>query len=216
MRKFHLLALAPLVIVTSGAGSMQTGSDDPMAIPAIRSFVGQGFGTRSDNAPAETYEFGRLVGVWHVDAEIRRADGSWMESAPGIWAWKYALDGFAVSDLWFQSADNLPVYMANLGRDYLLMSNRIFDVGSMKWQVAWMANGSGQAMGADFGTFTAVFENDEIVMTSPPGDGSFGLQRVVFHDIEEDSFQWKSEYATDDGKPWNTVMRLRATRIVAP
>ena len=121
-----------------------------------------------------------------------------------------------MSDLWYQSAENLPVYMANLGRDYLLTSNRIFDVTNKKWQVAWMANGTGQAMGADFGTFTAVLENEEIVMSSPPAGGPFGMQRVIFHDITENSFRWKSEYSTDDGKSWNTVMRLHASRVVVP
>lgn len=216
MENFRLLTSVTFLIVTFTVGSAWSGSEDPLSIPAIKSFVGPGFGEKSDEAPAQIDEFGRLVGVWSVDVELRRQDGSWMESAPGIWAWRYAIDGFAVSDLWYQSEDNLPVYMANLGRDYLLTSNRIFDVAKKKWQVAWMANGAGQAMGADFGTFTAVRRNEEIVMTSPPDDGPFGSQRVVFHDITEDSFRWRSEYSTDDGKSWNTVMRLHATRVVAP
>lgn len=189
---------------------------DPMTIPAIKSFIGEGFGAKSEKAPPQIQQFGQLVGVWRVEAELRRSDGSWMESAPGVWAWKYAIDGFAISDLWYQSANNLPIYMANLGRDYLLTANRIFDVSNHTWQVAWMANGAGQAMGADFGTFTAALRNGEIVMTSPPGDGPYGLQRVVFHDITRESFRWKSEYSTDDGATWNTVMRLHATRLVAP
>jgi hypothetical protein len=50
-------------------------------------------------------------------------------------------------------------------------------------------------------------------MTSPPGDDAFGYQRVVFHDITSDSFRWKSEYSSDKGETWNTVMRLEATRV---
>jgi hypothetical protein len=102
--------------------------------------------------------------------------------------------------------------MANLGRDYLLTGNRIFDVKSGQWQVAWMANGAGKAMGADFGSFSASLTDGEIVMSSPP-DGPYGLQRAVFHEIEANSFRWKSEYSMDEGESWNTVMRLRATRI---
>ena len=52
-----------------------------------------------------------------------------------------------------------------------------------------MANGAGAVMGADFGTFTATLDNGEIVMTSPPG--GFGLQRVVFYEIADDSFRWQ-------------------------
>lgn len=212
MAATRLLLLVTLGMVASAPLTARSGSDDITAVPVIKSFIGTGFGTQNPNAPDETEQFGRLVGVWDVSAEMRRQDGSWMKTAPGVWVWKYAIDGFAVRDLWYQSADNLPVYMANLGRDYLLTANRIYDVTNKRWQVAWMANGTGQVMGADFGTFTAVLQDDGIVMTSPPGDDAYGVQRVIFHDISDDSFAWKSEYSTDDGKTWNTVMRLRATR----
>lgn len=136
-----------------------------------------------------------------------------MASAPGTWAWKYVLDGFAVSDLWYQSGDSLPIYMAGLKRDYLLSATRIFEVSSGKWRVAWLANGAGKTPGADFGTFEAELVDDEIVMTSPPEPGPFGLQRVVFYEITDDSFRWRSDYSPDDGETWNTVMRMHATRV---
>ena len=185
----------------------------PLEIPSIRSFMTDGPGARHEKAPKELEQFGRLAGVWIVDVELRRRDGGWQESPSGVWAWKYTLDGFAVSDLYFQAADSLPVYMANLGRDYLLTSNRIYDVSGKKWRVAWMANGAGSAQGADFGTFTAELEDGAIVMRSPPGDG-YGLQRVVFSDITDDSFRWRSEFSTDDGETWQAVMRLTAKRHV--
>jgi hypothetical protein len=216
MRDARLLSYTAFFILVFATSFAQSGTNDFTSIAPIKFFIGDGFGVKHASAPAEIDQFGQLVGIWDVEAELRRQDGEWMKSAPGIWAWKYAIDGFAVRDLWYQGADNLPVYMANLGRDYLLTANRIYDVTNKKWQVAWMANGAGKVMGADFGTFTAVFENDEIVMTSPPGDGAFGLQRVVFYEIAEDSFGWKSEYSTDDGKSWNTVMRMRAKRRAHP
>ena len=166
-----------------------------------------------DEAPAELEQFGRLVGLWNVEQEMRRMDGEWMAGSPGVWVWKYTIDGFAVNDLWYQSGDNLPVYMANLKRDYLLTAMRIYDVGSKKWQIAWMANGAGKTPGADFGTFEAALIDDEIVMTSPPGAGDFGFQRVIFYEISDNSFRWRSDYSNDKGETWNTVMRMLATRI---
>jgi hypothetical protein len=102
--------------------------------------------------------------------------------------------------------------MAQLGRDYLLTANRIFDVTTKQWQIAWMANGAGEAMGSDYGTFTAVYEDGEIVMLSLQDDRAVGLQRVRFFDITPHSFEWQSEYSRDDGKTWFAVMRLHATR----
>ncbi len=202
--------IAVLCLAADAFAFAEDSAADPRTIPAIQDFLGQGFGARHEKAPPETEQFGRLVGVWTVETEMAGPAGDWRRSAPGVWAWKFALDGFAVRDLWFQSADDLPPYMANLGRDYLLTANRIYDVAGKKWQVAWMANGAGSAMGADFGTFTAVLENDEIVMTSPPS--APGLQRVVFYEIADDSFRWRSEYSMDGGKTWRTVMRMHATR----
>ena len=199
-----------VALATAAGGFADEGAVDPRTIPSIREFLGEDLGTRHEKAPPETEQFGRLVGLWTVETEMAGMTGELVESAPGIWAWKYAIDGFAVRDLWYQGADNLPPYMANLGRDYLLTANRIFDVASKRWQVAWMANGAGSVMGADFGTFTAVLEGDEIVMTSAPGP--FGTQRVVFHEIGADSFRWKSEYSMDEGKTWRLVMRMHARR----
>ena len=200
--------------ITGCAAPTRTAEGAGPAVPApVRSFIGDGYGVAHPDAPPELAEFGQLVGLWRTEAEMRRQDGVWVRSAPGTWAWKYVLGGFAVSDLFYQGADNLPAYMANLARDYLLTANRIYDVRQEKWQVAWMANGAGEVPGADFGTFTAVWTDGQLVMSSPPEDGAYGLQQVVFYDISADSFRWKSEYSTDEGKTWNTVMRIQATRI---
>lgn len=199
-----LMILAPIVALAS------QGSADPASVPAIKAFLSDGFGARHRDAPAQIDQFGRLVGLWNAEIEIARQSGGWAQSAPGIWAWKFAIGGFAVSDLWFQGADRLPTYMSGLGRDYMLTSNRIFDLASNKWQVSWMANGAGKAAGADFGSFTATSHGKDIVMESPPDD--FGLQRVVFYEIEADSFRWRSEFSQDGGKTWRTIMRMVAKR----
>ena len=129
MRRAHFLGAALALLLSVGTRA-QEAAIDPGTIPAIREFLGQGPGARHEKAPAETEQFGRLAGLWTVETEMAGPTGELMKSAPGVWAWKYALDGFAVRDLWYQSADNLPPYMANLGRDYLLTANRIYDVAS--------------------------------------------------------------------------------------
>jgi hypothetical protein len=199
-----------IAVLLPGAVGAQDNAVDPMKIPAVKTFLASGFGEQHDKAPKEVEQFGRLVGLWLVETEMAAQDGSWVKSAPGIWAWKYAIGGFAVSDLFYQGADNLPRYMANLGRDYLLTANRVYAVADKKWQVAWMANGAGKVMGADYGTFTATLQDGEIVMESPPG--GFGLQRVVFYEIGDDAFRWRSDYSQDKGESWKTVMRMHARR----
>ena len=124
--------------------------------------------------------------------------------------WCYALGRFAIRDLWYQSADKLPEYLGDLGRDYLLSAVRIYSPASRRWEIAWIANGLGQTPGQDFGTFHARMEDGRLVMTSAAAEGN--PQRIVFSDFSADSFRWTSEFSSDGGETWNEIMRVRATR----
>ncbi len=207
-----MIMLVTLSTVSAYAqGVSEEPYDDPLDILAVRQFLGDGsFGQRHPDAPVELEQFGRLAGIWITEQELRQMDGSWVTETPGLWVWKYGIDGFAVQDLWYQNEANLPRYMGNLGRDYLLTAMRVFDVRQGKWQVYWLANGGGKSPGEDFGTFTASLEEERLVMSGPPSD--FGLQRVIFSDFTEDSFQWQSEFSRDKGETWTAVMRVRAKR----
>ncbi len=202
-----------LVVGLSGAATpaaAQTPFGDPMEIPVIRDFLpASGLGERHPDAPVELEQFGQLAGIWIGEQEMRRPDGSWMVAGPSLWVWRYALGGFAVRDLWFQAADQLPVYLGDLGRDYLLSGTRIYSPASSRWEIAWTANGLAQTPGQDFGTFHATWEDDRIVMTSPAGGNP---QRVIFSDFTPDSFLWTSEFSPDGGETWMEFMRVRATR----
>ena len=194
------------------AGSIHA-ADDPypqgVATPQIASFLGaDGFGTLHPDAPEQTLGLGRLVGLWNAAPEMRARDGSWAKQPPALWAWQYALDGFATQDLWFHSAEHLPAYLGALGRPYLLTGLRIFEPGSGKWRVAWAANGAGTAPGMDFGTFEGTIEGDDVVLLS---EDEWGHQRITFSEITDSSFLWTSEMSRD-GESWSAVMRVRAIR----
>jgi hypothetical protein len=210
MKKMLVVHLLLATLCALSSAFAETRAPDPLSGPAIETFLGEGFGARNPQAPAELEQFGRLVGLWSVETEMARQGGGWAKTAPGTWAWKFVLDGFAVSDLWYQSADNLPTYMESLGRDYLLTANRVYDVRGQQWRVAWMANGAGAVASDDAGEFTAKLAGQDIVMDSA---SQYGLQRVVFSEISDDSFRWSSSYSQDDGKSWTTIMRMHATRI---
>jgi len=210
----------PLLIALLGAtfslpASLEAqGVGDPQSIAAIQAFLAEGFGALSPDAPPETRDFGRLVGLWRTEQSVMGPEGSWMGSAPGYWAWKYALGGFAVRDLWFQPEADLTPNMTHLNRDYMLTGMRIYDVRANEWKVAWMANGRGTLQGADFGTFVAEEESGNVIMSGPPIPG-VGHQRVKFEGITDDSFEWYSEFSQDGGETWIAVMRVRATRIAS-
>lgn len=206
------IKVAAAVLGSTAVVEAQDPLAEPMEISAIQDFLASGFGTLHADAPSQTDHFGQLVGVWRTETEMQTRDGAWVPQGEGLWAWKYDLGGFAVRDLWFSSEEALPPYISALGRDYLLSSIRIFDRATSGWKVAWFANGGGVLPGQDFGTFEAREEDGRVVMTAPPQPG-FGVQRVVFDEISEDSFRWSSEVSQDSGTTWVTVMRVHARRI---
>lgn len=207
-------ALTASILLTASASAAvredHLSSDSDAAVAML---VGTGgFGARDENAPDEIQQFGRLVGVWRVEQEIRMRDGSWRKEPAGVWVWKYAVGGFGVQDLWYQNAERLPSYIGNLGHDYLLTALRVYDPASKSWKVAWISNSGGGEGGAVFGEFEAKEESGEIVMRGPANE-KVGPQRIVFHNFTDNGFNWKSEYSRDGGKTWLEVMRLTAHRI---
>lgn len=200
-----LFAATPSAPASSGGLSVEK----VVSMPEVRSFLGdQRLGKPHPEAPAQLAQFGRLVGIWAAETEMRAQDGTWVRSEPAVWIWKYTLGGFATQDLWIHPEDHLPAYLKSLGRPYLLTSLRVFDPATSQWRIAWVANGAGQAGGQDFGTFTASARGDDMVLT---GSSAFGKQRVTFSNVTESSFEWTSEYSRD-GASWHAVMRVRARR----
>ena len=183
--------------------------ENVISMPEVRGFLGaERLGKAHPEAPAELAQFGRLVGIWKTETEMRAQDGSWVRTEPAVWVWKYTLGGFATQDLWIQPKDHLPGYLKSLGRTYLLTSLRVFEPSSSRWQIAWAANGAGQGAGQDFGTFTAVAQGGDMVLT---GSSSYGKQRITFSEITDSSFMWTSEYSPAEGE-WMAVMKVRAQR----
>ena len=172
-------------------------------------------------APPEVNQFGRLVGVWDAQTEIRTQDGSWVPDARAVWIWKYALDGFATQDLWLHPPGHLPSYLTGLDRSYMLTGLRVYDPEAEIWRCVWAANGGRQVPGPDFGQLTGrsvpvpAAERKEGVASDRMvlhGESDYGKQRITFHDLAADSFSWLSEVSQDGGKTWNAFMRVKATR----
>ena len=215
INRFKTIAL--IILISIFNSPLQAKSiDDILKITGINEFIQNkgGFGTQAVESPKQLNQFGQLVGVWKTQQEMKNKKGEWVRGTEGYWIWKYALGGFMVQDLWYQSKDNLPSYLSKLNREYLLTAHRIFDASNNKWNIAWMANSANEAPGQDFGVFEAIYKNKEIIMSSPNNSPQYGQQRVVFSNIKNHTFKWRSEYSQDNGVTWVTVMRVNAKRIL--
>jgi hypothetical protein len=62
------------------------------------------------------------------------------------------------------------------------------------------------------GTFTATEKAGELIM-EPPQQNTVNLRRIVFFDITNNSFEWRSASSEDSGKTWKVSRSLSATRV---
>ena len=90
--------LTLLIVVPLAARSEEAAYPDHREIPQVQAFLGDGdLGVPHEAAPPELAQFGRLVGIWEARLKMRGQNGAWVEGAPALWIWKYALDGFATA-----------------------------------------------------------------------------------------------------------------------
>ena len=182
--------------------------------PEVSSFME---GARTENThhpaiPAETEQFGKLVGVWEcVETQLDPRTGEVRQEARAIWAWRYVLGGFGLQDFWYQSPEDYP-YSAQMGRGLGLLQLRVFDSRAGVWRVAMINNTGGQTPGQVFRTFTARAVGEELVMTfDQQADGP--TRRIVFSNISANRFEWRAEMFGPDGEDWVVLSRIVGTRV---
>lgn len=161
--------------------------------------------TLNENAPAETESLSRLIGKWDAKIERLDKDGSWIEETKKIeWHWYFILNGHAIQDDWIteklakDGSDSTLVYGTNI---------RIYNKNENLWYMAWI-HGDGQKLA----TFTAVNENDKVIME---GTNASGREvRITFFDITDNSFEWQQEWTFDEGKSWTVVVKIHCSRLL--
>ncbi len=136
--------------------------------------------------------YGWLIGDWRMDCTLFPDDGTTQRGAGEI-CFRWALGGRAIQDVWI-----LPgvFYGTTL---------RIYDAALDAWRIIWSdplrpyyARQIGRAQGAD------------IVQIGKDDDGT--STRWSFSDIKPDSFRWRGERSTDDGRTWRLQADFSAYR----
>ncbi|MEM6326847.1 MAG: hypothetical protein AAF791_06960 [Bacteroidota bacterium] len=210
---FRSLALFLLVTPLASAQSPVETDTLPEAVVA---FLGGDadqldFGTANPDGPDAFDEFGAFVGVWRTESVVT-VNGQTFRGWPGTWAWRHAIGGYGIRDLFHQDESDLPPPAVGFGRDSYLLTTRVFDPVIGRWRVFWIGNANGFNDSPSGGTYEAVRDGDRIVMTKPAEPGQ-PLSRVVFSEITPDSFTWRNETSTDDGATWSAPVRIEVRRI---
>jgi hypothetical protein len=155
------------------------------------------------DAPPETAQYGRLIGVWAVDNFIIQSDGTWpVEPVKARWEFRYILDGFAIQDDWVEPWPDEPAegetrhYGTNI---------RIYNPAKAQWEMAWISSKEQQ-----LSTFTAKEIDGNLVMRGRHATGNDA--RITFSNIADDAFDWTLDFAQPGGS-WLTVAKMHATRL---
>ncbi len=163
------------------------------------------YGRLHPKAPPETEHWGRLAGEWDCSLEARSASGEWVQRSQAKWVWKYILDGFAVQDLWYVKWLDTPPQISSMNRDFMGTNVRMYKPKEKKWEAVWLANARNTTS-----RFDAISDEDEVVMTNFSGKT---WTRITFHNFTENTFDWKSESSTDEGKTWTENTRIYGKRV---
>ena len=138
------------------------------------------------------------VGTWNLEWDDQTAQGG---VAKGVNEITKILDGQVIQEN----------FQANTGsnKGYKGRSFTVYDPKAKNWKQTWVDSRGGYL------DFEGVFQDNKRIFIRK-GIAPWGeeiMQRMVFHDIEKDSFTWDWEISTDNGSNWELKWRINYTRI---
>jgi len=142
--------------------------------------------------------FGQFVGDWEFEVVNHAPSGP--QKARGEWRFRWALEGYAVQDVWRfpQRAQGAPVGFGT--------TIRVYDKSIDAWRAVWVSAAAGVVY-----NFVARKVGADIAMegTSPEGQP----MRWIFSDVTPASFRWRGLTSKDGGKTWTTEQEMVVRRV---
>ncbi len=184
------IAVSALV---SGCAATRSAESSPAPTAVARDAVA------NPRAAPELVQFGQFVGRWRCEL-VPRADGEALGVA--TWVWSYAMDGFAVQDLWLPEDTTGSALSTGTAL-------RIYDVENDVWRVVWTSVDK-----SEFAFFDARLVNNQMVMSAQADDIDL---KMVFHEITDTSFAWRYEARPETADAqWEVLARISCKRDMAP
>lgn len=168
--------------------------------PAAGDDLGLTAEARNSDAPAELDHWAAMMGEWHATWEALGDNGEVTATGVADWNWSWALDGFAIADVWINPSLSVETGSARLNGVNL----RIYNPAEGEWQLSWM---NSRQLRLD--TYVAHSDAERVVMipdSNPDGE------RVTFFNMTGDSFDWVQEVSADGGQSWSANFRIHGER----
>lgn len=147
-----------------------------------------------DISPEDYFDF--WIGEW---------DMTWLEpdstTGTGFNKVEWILDGTVIKEN-FEG-------LTGSSAGYIGKSYSVYKQTSGEWKQTWVDNTG------DYLDFTGEFDDDKRMFTRTGTDqeGELILQRMIFYNIQPDSFTWDWESSRDNGSTWALNWRIQYERI---
>lgn len=138
------------------------------------------YGLKNPKASEALSEFDFMLGECHCTDSVTNADGTY-RVYPSIWKAKYMLNGHAIQDNNFNPVNPT----TNL---------RMYDAAAKLWKVTYLQSANGYFTGVWEGNLDG--KGDMVLERKQNGSTS----RLVFYNITDKGYAWKSENIAADGK----------------
>ncbi len=156
-------------------------------------------------APSEMRQFAFMVGIWDVHLISYKPDGGIDFECDGVWRAEYKNDGRMLLDEFTRlSEDKQEVSYSATLRTYCPETNQ--------WEMAFLFSQQRQTVQSFDGAFIDGEGHFKAIAEIAPGKTA--VAKVLFTDIEQNSFQWKMETSLDEGGSWGLSQTMNARRIL--
>lgn len=141
----------------------------------------------------EAHQFDFWVGEW--TAEWKDADGNLAHGSNHVIR---LFDGCVIEE----NFDGRP------GTELIGKSFSVYDKRQKQWKQTWVDNSGGYL------DFTGGFTDGKMILSRKAisRKGIPVAQRMIYYNIEENSFEWNWEISYDNGKTWDLKWKLNYTR----
>jgi hypothetical protein len=202
--------LLPLIAATSFSAAtaqpstaapkpmQQAPSPQPQISPEVLRYV--------NGTTAESHQFDFLVGDWNVQATRFKEDGSTVFQYKAAWNAKLLNDGrMLMDDFRALSPSGQPVSS--------FVTLRTFSEATQRWEIV----GLGAFQPNTISEWYGHSQSGEMLLLAKgrAPNGALVQTRIRFFDIKANSFSWESHLSSDEGKNWQKVASLSATRVVS-
>ena len=154
----------------------------------------QPYGGPNPDAPKELAQFDFLIGTFDCADEFTDLDGN-TTRVSARWSGKYILNGFGIQDSYWNP-------------NFSTTNVRIYDDSQSKWQVTYY-----QLPKFKSGVWAGSMQGPDIILRRLfEYDGKSVESRLTYRKITSMSFEWTSEYITDENQYTSWISKCQRIR----